>query len=74
VIHKGIVKSVRIDKGFGFLTSAEFPNDVFFHVRQASPTLPFSEQLIGSHVEFDIEASDKGPRAVGVRQCRKDEW
>jgi cold shock CspA family protein len=38
---------------------------VFFHVRNLVG-LPFDEQLIGRRVEFGIEQSDKGPRAINV--------
>lgn len=63
-MHTGKIKKLISDRGFGFISDSD-GREVFFH--QAS--------LVGSKiadlsrdqkVEFDIEKSEKGPRAVNV--------
>ena len=71
---KGTIKSVKTDRGFGFIrldprdvTPGIGRPDVFFHFRQLDNGLPFDESIIGQPVEFAIEDSEKGPRATDVR-------
>ena len=63
----GTIKKVISDRGFGFIT-AEDAKEYFFHrdgVDRAS--LDFDRLIGGERVEFDIEPSQKGPRATRVR-------
>lgn len=62
----GSCKRVIADRGFCFLEMKGGP-DLFCHVRDMDPNIPFDETLTARRLEFSIEQSDKGPRAVRVR-------
>ena len=62
----GSVKKVASDRGFGFIT-AEDGVDYYFHRSGVDPSLNFDSLGGGEKVTFDIERSDKGPRATRVR-------
>ena len=61
----GTVKKVIADRGFGFIT-AEDEKDYFFHRDALDSSLDFDRLIGGERVEFEIEASPKGPRAAKV--------
>lgn len=65
----GIVKSVKADRGFGFIRRDAGGKDIFFHVRETQPTLPFDESLVGCRVVFDIVDDPRGPKATKVVQA-----
>lgn len=50
------------DKGFGFIKPEDSSEEVFFHHSAFA-----GEPREGMKVEFSTEASDRGPRAAGVR-------
>jgi len=57
------------DKGFGFITSDDNPDkDVFFHF-SALQGVDFNDLNEGDAVTFDVEDSEKGPRAVNVARA-----
>lgn len=64
----GKVKWFDDIKGFGFITSDAGGKDVFVHhsalPRASSQVRP--KLLEGQRVEFDIEADQKGPKAINV--------
>jgi CspA family cold shock protein len=62
----GTVSRVVADRGFGFIT-AEDDKEYFFHRSSLDTTLDFDRLRGGEKVEFEIEASPKGPRATQVR-------
>lgn len=62
---KGTIKSIIFDKHFGFITPEDASKDVFFH-ESGLQGLQFSELKTGDVVSFDVEQSEKGPRAVNV--------
>ncbi len=62
---KGTIKKVVADRGFGFIT-AEDGKDYFFHRGGLVAPLDFDSLNGGESVEFEIEASPKGPRAIQV--------
>jgi CspA family cold shock protein len=62
----GSVKKTVPDRGFGFIT-AEDGEEYFFHRSSVDAALEFDRLVGGEKVEFDIERSDKGPRASNVR-------
>ena len=48
--------------------NAEDEKEYFFHRSGVDATLDFDRLVGGEKVEFDAQASPKGPRAVRVRQ------
>jgi CspA family cold shock protein len=63
---KGTVKKVVSDRGFGFI-AAEDGKEYFFHQSGVDGSLNFDSLRGGEAVTFDIEQSQKGPRANRVR-------
>ncbi len=61
----GTVKRVIADRGFGFI-DAEDEKEYFFHRGALDSSLDFDRLVGGEKVEFDVEQSPKGPRAVSV--------
>ena len=61
---RGRVKWFSDQKGFGFLQQVEGP-DVFCHF-SAIQAEGFKTLKEGQEVEFEVVASDKGPRASNV--------
>ena len=62
----GTIKKVVADRGFGFIT-ADDTKEYFFHRGALDASLDFDRLVGGEHVNFEIEASPKGPRASQVR-------
>lgn len=50
------------DKGFGFIKTDASKDDIFFHHSAFE-----GEPREGMNVEFEIQDSDRGPRAQNVR-------
>ena len=63
---KGSVKWFNDQKGFGFITPEDGSKDVFVH-HSAIKMDGFRTLQENQKVEFEIEQSDKGPRAADVR-------
>jgi len=67
-IMTGKIKRLT-DKGFGFIASDETPDkDVFFH-NSALSGVAFNDLREGDAVSFEVEDSEKGPRAVNVTRA-----
>ena len=62
---KGTIKTVIAEKNFGFITPEDGSKDIFFHATSLSG-VEFSQVKVGDVVNFDVEDSEKGPRAVKV--------
>ena len=62
----GTVKKVVVERGFGFI-AAENGEEYFFHRTGVDSSLTFEQLAAGDRVSFDMERSDKGPRATHVR-------
>lgn len=62
---KGTIKTLVDAKHFGFITPEDGSKDVFFH-ESGLQGVQFAELKQGDAVSFDVEQSDKGPRAVNV--------
>lgn len=64
---KGTIKNMT-DKGFGFITPEGQDKDVFFHT-SALVDVTFDELRTGDVVTFEVEDSEKGPRAKNVQRA-----
>ncbi len=61
---KGKIKKLIRDRGFGFIIDAD-GKEVFFHQSGLTGTT-FDSLNEEDEVEFEVEDSPKGPRAVNV--------
>ena len=62
----GTIRTLRVDKGFGFIKDRA-GNDYFFH-RSAVGGEGLDNLREGYSVEFDVGEGPKGPRAENVRR------
>ena len=62
----GTIRTLRVDKGFGFLKDTE-GNDYFFH-QSAIYGEGIADLREGDSVEFEVSQGPKGPRAENVRR------
>ncbi len=60
----GTVDFFHDRKGYGFITTEDTDDDVFFHMEDVGG--PDLEE--GQEVEFDIEDAPKGPRATNIQR------
>jgi cold shock protein len=67
-VATGTIKKVVADRGFGFITGDD-AKDYFFHRGALDTSLDFDRLVGGEPVDFEIEASPKGPRASQVRSA-----
>jgi CspA family cold shock protein len=58
----GTVGFFHTRKGYGFISTEDSDDDVFFHMDEVDG--PDLEE--GQELEFDIEQAPKGPRATNV--------
>lgn len=63
---EGTIKKLVADRGFGFI-AAEDGKEYFFHRSGLDTSMNFDSLAGGERVTFEIEASQKGPRANRVR-------
>jgi len=64
-MHKGKIKKLVRDRGFGFIDDID-GREIFFH-QSSLVDVNFAGLSEDQQVEFEVEKSDKGPRAIGVR-------
>jgi CspA family cold shock protein len=62
----GSVKKIVNERGFGFI-AADDGQEYFFHRSGLDSSLNFDSLNGGEAVTFEVEASQKGPRATRVR-------
>ncbi len=62
----GTVKTVT-GKGFGFIKQEGEDKDIFYHETSLEGELADRKLQVGDKVEFEIEQSEKGPRAVNIK-------
>ena len=62
----GTIKKLVSDRGFGFI-AAEDGKEYFFHRTGLDGSLNFDSLNGGERVTFEIEPSQKGPRANRVK-------
>lgn len=67
----GKIKTIKRDKGFGFIRPDDGGKDIFFHMSSVSrePGFDFNSMTEGQEVEYDEGESDKGPRAENVSRA-----
>jgi CspA family cold shock protein len=65
--HRGKVKRLVRDKGFGFISSDTDGKEYFFH-RSALSGSDYDELIEGDTVEFAGLLTPKGPRAASVER------
>jgi len=66
IVSTGTIKKIVADRGFGFVTD-ERGADYFFHRNELESSLDFDRLQGGERVEFQVQQSPKGPRAVQVK-------
>lgn len=64
----GTIKSLIAEKNFGFITPEDGSKDVFFHATSLQG-VEFGQLNSGDAVTFEVEQSEKGPRAVNVSKA-----
>ena len=65
-MEKGTVKWFNDSKGFGFI-QRDSGEDIFVH-NSSIVSEGYRTLIEGSRVEFNVEKSEKGPRAISVKQ------
>jgi CspA family cold shock protein len=63
-MQKGKIKKLIRDRGFGFISTAD-EKEVFFH-RSGLVDIQYDALNEGQEVEFEVENSPKGARAINV--------
>ncbi|MFA5271294.1 MAG: cold shock domain-containing protein [Candidatus Omnitrophota bacterium] len=64
-MHTGKIKKVIQERGFGFISDTD-GREVFFH-QSGLVDVQFGALKEEQKVEFEIEDSPKGPRAINVK-------
>ncbi len=64
-MHKGKIKKLVRDRGFGFISDTD-GREVFFHQSSLIET-KFDTLNEEQEVDFEVEQSPKGPRAINVQ-------
>jgi CspA family cold shock protein len=62
----GTIKKLVSERGFGFIAASD-GKEYFFHRSELDPSADFDRLVGGERVEFEPEASPKGPQATKVR-------
>ncbi|MFA5287133.1 MAG: cold shock domain-containing protein [Candidatus Omnitrophota bacterium] len=64
-MHTGTIKKVVRERGFGFISDTD-GRELFFH-QSGIIDAQFDTLKETAKVEFEVEDSPKGPRAINVR-------
>jgi len=63
-MHSGTIKKMVRDRGFGFISDTD-GREVFFHQSSIIGS-SFDSLQEGANVQFEVEKTPKGPRAINV--------
>jgi len=63
-MHKGKIKKLVRERGFGFISDSD-GREVFFH-QSSLIDVTFDALNEDQEVDFEVEKSPKGPRAINV--------
>ncbi|MGH7866155.1 MAG: cold-shock protein [Candidatus Dormibacteraceae bacterium] len=66
-MQTGTIKKLVADRGFGFIKADEGGEEYFFHRSGIDGSVDFDRLSVGDKVVFEVENSQKGPRANRVR-------
>jgi len=66
----GTIKRVFKDRGYGFIRTPE-GQEIFFH-RTGLRNSRLESLTEGDAVEFEVESSPKGPRAVNIQVATRE--
>ena len=69
-MHNGKIKKLVRDRGFGFISDVD-GRELFFHQTSLIDT-QFDAIKEDQSVEFEVEKSPKGPRAINVRITQQE--
>lgn len=64
-MHTGKIKKLVRERGFGFISDTD-GSEVFFH-QSSLMDVKFDALSEEQAVEFEVEKSPKGPRAINVK-------
>ena len=70
-MHNGKIKKLVRDRGFGFISDVD-GRELFFHQTSLIDT-QFDAIKEDQLVEFEVEKSPKGPRAINVRITQQEQ-
>lgn len=65
-MHTGTVKWFNNAKGFGFIVSPEYQEDLFAHYSRIVAD-GYRSLKAGQSVEFDTQPGDKGTHAINIK-------
>ncbi len=68
-MHKGKIKKLVRERGFGFISDTD-GREVFFH-QSSLIGLSFEALQEEQEVDFEVEQSPKGPRAVNISVAKE---
>ena len=63
-MHTGRIKKIVHERGFGFISDTD-GRELFFH-QSSLIDVEFASLESDQEVEFEVEKSDKGPRAINI--------
>ena len=64
-MHSGQIKKLIRERGFGFISDTD-GRELFFH-QSGLLDAKFDALIEEQRVEFEVEKSQKGPRAINIR-------
>ncbi|WP_142986988.1 cold shock domain-containing protein [Halorubrum cibi] len=65
----GVVDHSNSEDGYGFISTSEVADDVFFHVSDVAGRFPTEDDLL----QYDIHETDRGYEAVNIEHKKRAE-